>query len=361
MKKILILFSFFTLANVGCTVSDPEMMEVLMEIKAQNEKLLQEVEKMKAQLDALDGKYQVILASLADNKKELEALKSQIDALKGQIAQQLIKIDQLSAQLTLQGADIVKLSAEIADLKASCDELKALIEELLANKSPIPTNGLVGWWPFSGNANDESGNGNNGTVFGAILAADRNNLPASSYDFNGTTNYISLNNTFFSNPSRVSTFSYSFWINPSALPTAGKLFAINGKEGFWRTISVCLIENGTIEIRGSQPSPQDYFAANSKSTVSLSKWNHVVITYKDGLFSLYVNGVLSNTQSIAYTSMEFAYLQAGNSTSTNLFGAANPVSPGVAYHYNGKLDEYGVWNRALTADEVSKIYKGTKF
>jgi hypothetical protein len=30
--------------------------------------------------------------------------------------------------------------------------------------SYVPTNGLVGWWPFNGNANDESGNGNNGTV-----------------------------------------------------------------------------------------------------------------------------------------------------------------------------------------------------
>ena len=27
----------------------------------------------------------------------------------------------------------------------------------------VPQNGLVGWWPFNGNANDESGNGNNGT------------------------------------------------------------------------------------------------------------------------------------------------------------------------------------------------------
>jgi hypothetical protein len=30
----------------------------------------------------------------------------------------------------------------------------------------VPTNGLVGWWPFNGNANDESGNGNNGVVNG---------------------------------------------------------------------------------------------------------------------------------------------------------------------------------------------------
>ncbi|NDA99298.1 MAG: hypothetical protein EBY31_08875 [Flavobacteriia bacterium] len=38
----------------------------------------------------------------------------------------------------------------------------------------VPANGLVGWWPFNGNANDESGNGNNGTVNGATLTTDRN-------------------------------------------------------------------------------------------------------------------------------------------------------------------------------------------
>ena len=37
----------------------------------------------------------------------------------------------------------------------------------------VPSNGLVGWWGFNGNANDESGNGNNGTVNGASLIIDR--------------------------------------------------------------------------------------------------------------------------------------------------------------------------------------------
>jgi len=32
--------------------------------------------------------------------------------------------------------------------------------------------GLVAYYPYSGNANDESGNGNNGTVFGATLVED---------------------------------------------------------------------------------------------------------------------------------------------------------------------------------------------
>ena len=49
--------------------------------------------------------------------------------------------------------------------------------------SYVPTNGLVGYWPFNGNANDESGNGNNGTVNGATLAADRFGNGNKAYDF----------------------------------------------------------------------------------------------------------------------------------------------------------------------------------
>ena len=33
----------------------------------------------------------------------------------------------------------------------------------------LVTPSLVGWWRFEGNANDSSGNGNNGTIYGASL------------------------------------------------------------------------------------------------------------------------------------------------------------------------------------------------
>ncbi len=198
----------------GCTISDPEMMEVLQEIKAQNEKLLQEVEVMKGKLNDLDGKYQVILSSLADNKKELEALKAQVDALKNQLTLQLQKIDQLSAQLTVQGADIQKLNKEIADLKASCEELKGLIEQLLAERSPIPTNGLVAWYPFNGNANDESGNNLNGTVNGANLATDRFLKTNKAYSFS-TNQSIKIPNSSTKN---LFPLTISLWYNLNQVP-----------------------------------------------------------------------------------------------------------------------------------------------
>mgnify|MGYP003705023249 CR=1 FL=1 len=47
----------------------------------------------------------------------------------------------------------------------------------------LPTNGLIGWYPFNGNANDYSNSTNNGIVTGATLTTDRNNLNNSAYFF----------------------------------------------------------------------------------------------------------------------------------------------------------------------------------
>ena len=49
--------------------------------------------------------------------------------------------------------------------------------------SYVPNNGLVAWWPFSGNAGDLSGNQNHGIVHGATLTTDRNGQHNSAYLF----------------------------------------------------------------------------------------------------------------------------------------------------------------------------------
>src|SRR5580704_12112208 len=72
------------------------------------------------------------------------------------------------------------------------------------------TNGLVAYYPFNGNANDASGNGNNGMVFGATLATDRFGNANSAYYFDGISAYITvpLSNTVFSGD-----FTASIWFN----------------------------------------------------------------------------------------------------------------------------------------------------
>lgn len=60
----------------------------------------------------------------------------------------------------------------------------------------VPTIGLDGWWPFTGNANDQSGNNNNGTVNGATLTSDRFGNVGQAYVFDGINDNVSLNNSF---------------------------------------------------------------------------------------------------------------------------------------------------------------------
>lgn len=78
--------------------------------------------------------------------------------------------------------------------------------------SYVPKGGLVGWWSFTGNANDSSGKGNNGTINGATLTSDRFANLNSAYNFNGQNNNIVIPNSLNLNPKLI---SVSIWVNPT--------------------------------------------------------------------------------------------------------------------------------------------------
>jgi uncharacterized protein (TIGR02145 family) len=93
----------------------------------------------------------------------------------------------------------------------------------------IPSDGLVAWYPFNGNANDESGNGNHGVVNGATLTTDRFGNPNSAYHFDGVDDFIDLllpeNSVGVPN-----SFTISFWFKISQLPleefTSNPIFVV---------------------------------------------------------------------------------------------------------------------------------------
>ena len=58
----------------------------------------------------------------------------------------------------------------------------------------VSANGLIGWWPFNGNADDDSMNGNEGQVHGAKLTTNRFDKPNKAYSFNGIYDYITVGN-----------------------------------------------------------------------------------------------------------------------------------------------------------------------
>jgi len=203
----------------------------------------------------------------------------------------------------------------------------------------VPQNGLVGWWPFNGNANDESGNGNNGTVNGATLTEDRNGAVDSAYQFNGLGDYIEFNN-----------------INVDSI--SGGINVVS----FW-----CKWNGGNLEIPFSWDTSytlyfsqgQFGFNTNQSNTIGvsslnfLSQWKHVVAEFYNGVpdisnCKLWIDGIIQNLNGIASLSV--------SATSTTIVGAAFNLTSGNNYYFNGTIDDIGVWNRALTECEIQDLY-----
>jgi hypothetical protein len=201
----------------------------------------------------------------------------------------------------------------------------------------VPTNGLVGWWPFSGNANDESGNGNNGTVNGAILTIDRNGVANTAYSFDGTT-YIEVPN--WSSLQGSTDFTISIWAKPSIYNGWILAFGLNQDgQGF---------ECGNWHWGGNNFGTQIWkynYVTPSQTVLTSMNWNFITIKFHQNTLYTYLNGILQNSQLVNY-------IQTNLSVGTLNFGK----QIGFDEFYTGILDEIGIWNRALTECEIKDLY-----
>lgn len=80
----------------------------------------------------------------------------------------------------------------LSGLLSSCENIKDLFgnendPEQVAEES-YPYEGLVAFYPFNGNFNDESGYMNDGVNYGARLTDDRLGKKSSAVSFNGVNN-----------------------------------------------------------------------------------------------------------------------------------------------------------------------------
>jgi hypothetical protein len=217
--------------------------------------------------------------------------------------------------------------------------------------SYVPSNGLVGWWPFNGNANDESGNGNNGTVNGALLTSDRNGVANSAYSFDGVDDRIEIAHNSNLNNGAV---SISIWYNATTFLASNGFGAhlISKRESsgwgnsFQMNTASSQTENSiwadwTIGSNGGI-----YHNSNALNT---NTWFNVVYTHDLTSVKLYINGLLVET-----------IPSPGILGSNNLplwFGARPNAGSNSAW-YSGKLDDSGIWNRALTEAEILALYEG---
>ena len=210
--------------------------------------------------------------------------------------------------------------------------------------SYVPTNGLVGYWPFKGNANDESGNGNNGVVNGSTLTTDRNGNADSAYSFNGVNNFIKTNSIGIPTNTNI---SISVWLKPNVNFGIAEFISLGSSTNTtwglvsgenWNGSPYLLMNYG----RGCGATG----STNLALAPTLNSWQHLayVSTGAGGVCNVYINGNLIG-QSTNGTS--------GLCTNNNLYFGVDIFGPN---YLNCSLDDIAIWNRALTQQEITNLY-----
>ena len=217
--------------------------------------------------------------------------------------------------------------------------------------SYIPINNLIGWWPFNNNANDESGNGLNGSLLnGVTVTTDRFGNANSAYSFDGIDDRIYINNSFFNNG--WTQYTFSCWVY---LSTVGNTNNMNSSNFVLNTSphnGICFGANwgssGKYSLFAGNGSWDGVFNGKSTQNVTVGNWQFLTLTKNGSSFNIYVNGVLDVTWTSSVTI-----------SSTNYeinFGATDPAA-GSNEVLKGKLDDIGIWDRELTPTEISVVYE----
>lgn len=200
----------------------------------------------------------------------------------------------------------------------------------------IPTQGLVAYYPFDGDARDASGHENHGTVSGAWLTTDKFGNSGSAYDFDGVRSFIEL----------------PLCISPSVMPQA-TIVAWAKAEQVEHIATVLSNANSwpsrTIQMRHS-PDRGACWATNSNGfssrvwhEVERGKWTFLAITYDQAAGKL----------RFQVDDQRFEYKSKQNEGVENLFIGKSPLS---GEFFGGQIDEVRVYDRVLDRDEIAALY-----
>ena len=231
--------------------------------------------------------------------------------------------------------------------------LFAIISVISFSQVPsyVPTNGLVGYWPFNGNANDESGNGNNGTVNGATLTSDRFGNVNKAYNFN--LNYITIGNNPIFNFTNSMSINVWYKINPSANGSSQNMFFVSKHIGSSTSSSYCIYNENVCgpTIYLTDQNSQIHYLRNI-NFCDTSNWHMLTMTLSNSNLKMYIDGSLFTSSIVT-----------SNIKQTNLpmiFGGCNnsPLGTDIIGRMIGLLDDIGIWNRALDSSEISNLYNG---
>ncbi|MCF8255711.1 MAG: T9SS type A sorting domain-containing protein [Bacteroidia bacterium] len=218
----------------------------------------------------------------------------------------------------------------------------------------VSTNGLVAWWPFTGNSKDSSGYGFNGIVSGATLTIDRFGKANKAYSFNGVSSKITGPTNALLNLAHNRTISV--WMKSTdSISDAGIIgYLSNGHNGYQILLKssgkiASMEDNWTGGANNPPTNGWDFANSTNSSYLNDNIWHNVVSVRANDTTRIYIDGVLQNT---SYT----ALIPNFNSSSITI-GSSN----GSSQFFKGSIDEIGIWNRALSPLELSNLNYGCPY
>ncbi len=215
------------------------------------------------------------------------------------------------------------------------------------------TNNLVAMFPFDGNYNEHVFNSINVSNVGTTFTNDRNGVANNGLSF-GYQNYLSFNDASVKVDLPI---TLSVWVNVNSFSTINDIFRsdniYNNYYGYCLNISQTTGQVGA-HISGGLGGAN---SANRRSFITdngitLNNWHHIVAIIRSATdMEIYIDCVLQNGSYSGTGSLTMTYSNSesriggyiGNSTSTN------------GLFFNGKMDQFVIWDRELTYDEITRV------
>jgi gliding motility-associated-like protein/uncharacterized delta-60 repeat protein len=201
--------------------------------------------------------------------------------------------------------------------------------------SPPSSLGLVAHYPFSGHANDASGNGNNGSVTGAVLTSDPFGTAGSAYRFNGVSSFIRVpHSATLASP--VNRLTLSAWVNMQTQPFGPVLSKSTGAPpGMY---SFGINSGGRIYLSVNTAAN----TAEAPFTFCTNQWYQVTVVVDHTIAFFYVDGTLVGSQLLGTPILsDLQDMEIGRQGSD---------------YFDGAIDEVRIYNRALSACEVAALF-----
>ena len=212
---------------------------------------------------------------------------------------------------------------------------------------------LVGWWKFDGDLTDASGKGYNGTGVGSPTFTS--GIYGQALSLNGTDQRVDLGvGTIQTALEGAPAVTVSAWIYPSLAMglTALKRFVGIPINGGFVGFEFGVLDKD-LRVGGRSASSDGFLSATATNVVTLGKWQHVVgiLSFATNRALIYLNG-----EQILNSSLSFNAENWTNATVDTESRIGMTPAIFVARHWHGELDNFMIYNRALSASEIKYVY-----